>query len=81
MCVCVLTRTEAQVSDQPRVTGTEPVAELGDERLQILSSLLWCVNVSEEVPQSVGEELVTEVMEGHQLVQDVPPAHTYTNTH
>lgn len=66
-------RTEAQVSDKARVTGTKPVAELGDEGFQILSSLLRCVDVSEEIPQSVGEELVTEVMEGHQLVEDVPP--------
>lgn len=63
---------EAQLSDETRVTGTEPVAELGDEGLQILSSLLWCVDVSKELPQSVGEELVTEVMKGHQLVQDIP---------
>lgn len=37
MCVCVcvgvLTRTEAQISDKARVTGTKPVAELGDEGL------------------------------------------------
>lgn len=65
-------RTEAQLSYKTRVTGTKPVAELGDEGFQILSSLLWCVDVSEEIPESVGEELVTEVMEGHQLIQDIP---------
>lgn len=58
------------------------MAKLGDEGFQILSSLLWCMDVSEEIPQSVGEELVTEIMEGHQLVQDIPSAHTrtYENT-
>lgn len=57
------------------------MAELGDEGFQILSSLLWCMDVSEEIPQSVGEELVTEIMEGDQLIQDIPPActQTYTN--
>lgn len=61
----VPTGAEAQLSDQAGVTGAEPVAELGDEGLQILSSLLWGVDVSEEIPQGIGEELVTEVMEGH----------------
>lgn len=65
--------TEAQLSDQPGVAGTEPVAELGDQCFQVFSSLLWCVDVSEEVPQGIGQELVTEIMEGHQLIQDVPP--------
>lgn len=51
------------------------MAELCDEGLQILSSLLGGVDVSEEVPQSVGEELVAEVVEGHQLIQDIPSAH------
>lgn len=55
--------TEAQLSDKTWITGTEPVAELCDEGLQILPSLLWRVDVSEELPQSVGEELVTEVVE------------------
>lgn len=78
MCVCVsvLTRTEAQLSHKTGVTGTESVAELGDEGFQILPSLFWCVDVSKEIPQSIGEELVTEIMEGHQLVQNIPPAHT-----
>lgn len=38
------------------------MAELGNEGFQILPSLLWCVDVSEEIPQSIGEELVAEVM-------------------
>lgn len=76
VCVCVLTRTEAQLAHQPGVAGAEPVAELGDERLQVLAPLLRRVDVPEEVPQGVGQELVTEVVEGHQLVQDVPPART-----
>lgn len=66
-------RTEAEIPDQPGVAGTKPVAELGNERLQIFPSLLWGVDVSEKVPQSVGKELVTEIMERHQLVQDVSP--------
>lgn len=65
--------TEAQVSDKSRVASTKSVAELGDECFQILSSLLRCMDVSEEIPQSIGEELITEVMEGHQLVQNIPP--------
>lgn len=65
--------TEAQISDKTRVAGTKSVAELGDECFQIFSPLLWCMDMSEEIPQSIGEELVTEVMEGHQLVQDIPP--------
>lgn len=76
MCVSVLTRTEAQLSDKTGVTGAKSVAELCDEGFQILSSLFWCVDVSKEIPQSIGEELVTEIMEGHQLVQNIPPAHT-----
>lgn len=76
MFVLVLTRTEAEIPDQPGVAGTKPVAELGNERLQIFPSLLWGVDVSEKVPQSVGKELVTEIMERHQLVQDVSPAQT-----
>lgn len=66
-------RTEAQLSDKTRVTGTKPVAELGNKGFQIFSSLLWRMDVSEEIPQSIGEKLVTEVMEGNQLVQDIPP--------
>lgn len=66
-------RTKAEVPDQPRVTRTEPVTEFGDERLQVLASLLRGVDVSEEVPQSVRKELVTEIMKRHQLIQDVPP--------
>lgn len=73
----VLTRTEAQLSDESGVTGTKPVAELGDEGLQILSSLFWRVDVPEEIAQSIGEELVAEIMEGHQLVQNIPPAHKH----
>lgn len=41
------------------------MAELGDEGFQILSSLLRRMDVSEEIPQSVRKELVTEVVEGH----------------
>lgn len=73
-----LTRTEAQLLDKIRVTGTKPLAELGNEGFQIFSSLLRCMDVSEEIPQSIREKLVTEVMEGHQLIQDIPPAHTET---
>ena len=69
------TRTKAKVLNKTRVAGTKPVAELGNEGFQILSSFLRRMNVSEKISQSVGEELVTEVMKGHQLVQDVPPAH------
>lgn len=72
----LLTGTEAQLAHQPGVAGAEPVAELGDERLQVLAPLLRRVDVPEEIPQGIGQELVTEVVEGHQLVQDVPPAHT-----
>lgn len=50
------------------------MAEFGDECLQILSPLLGSVDVSEEVAQRVGEELVAEVMESHQLIQDIAPA-------
>lgn len=50
------------------------MAELGDERFQILPPLLGGVDVAEKLPQSIREELVAEVMERHQLVQDVPPA-------
>lgn len=77
--VWLLTRTKAQLSNQTRVTDAEPMAELGDEGLQVLSSLLWCMNMSEEIPQSIWEELVTEIVEGHQLIQDIPPAHTHTD--
>lgn len=66
-------RAEAQFSDKNWITGTKSVAKLRDEGFQIFSSFLWCVNVSEEIPQSIGEELVTEIMEGHQLIQDIPP--------
>ena len=78
--VSVPTWTEAELLDETRVAGTKPVAELGDEGFQILSSLLWRVDVPEEVPQGVGEELVAEVMQGHQLVQDIPPAYTRRHT-
>ena len=78
-CVEVLTRAEAQFSDKNWITGTKSVAELRDEGFQIFSSFLWCMDVSEEIPQSIGEELVTEIMEGHQLIQDIPPAHTQTH--
>lgn len=75
-----LTWTEAQISDKTWVTGTKPVAELSDEGFQILSSLLWGMDVSEEISQRIGEELVTEIMKCNQLIQDIPPAHTYTFT-
>lgn len=57
-----LTRIKAKVAHKSRVAGAEPVTELCDEGLQILSSLFRGVNVSEEVSQSIREELVTEVM-------------------
>jgi hypothetical protein len=47
------------------------VGELGDERLQIFAPLLWGVDVSEEVPQCVGQELVTEVVQRDQLIQHI----------
>lgn len=64
---------EAKLADQPGVACAEAVAEFGDEGLQIFSPLLRGVDVSEKVPQRVGEELVTEIMKRHQLVQDVSP--------
>ena len=76
-----LTRAEAQVPDQARVAGAEALGELGDEGLQVLSSLLGCVYVSEELSQRVGEELVTEVMELHQLIQHVSPEEGHTHIH
>lgn len=57
------------------------MAELGNKGFQIFSSLLGRMDVSEEIPQSVGEKLVTEVMELHQLIQDIPSAHTETHSH
>lgn len=79
-CTHPLTGAESQLPHQAGVAGAEAVAELGDEGLQVLAALLGGVNVAEELAQSVGQELVTEVVEGHQLVQDVPPARRHTQT-
>lgn len=77
----VPTRAKAKVTDEAGVTGAKPVAELGDERFQILSSLLGRVDVPEKIPQRIREELVAEVMKGNQLVQDIPPAQTREYSH
>lgn len=63
-----LTWTQAKVAHQCGVAGTEAVRELGDEGLQVLPTLLRGVDVPEEIPQRIGQELVAEVVQGHQLI-------------
>lgn len=63
-----LTWTQAKVSHQRGVAGTEAVRELGYECLQVLATLLGGVDVPEEISQRVGQELVAEVVQCHQLI-------------
>lgn len=57
-----LTWAQAELLHQPGVAGTEAVGELGDERLQVLAPLLRGVDVPEEIPQCIRQELVAEVV-------------------
>ena len=68
----VLTGAEAKLSNEGRVTSAKPLAEFNDEGLQVLPPFLGGMDVPEETSQGVGQELVAEVVQGDQLVQDVP---------
>lgn len=69
----MLTRAKAKLSHQIGVTRAESVRELRYESLQVLPTLLGSVNVSEELSQCIWQELISEVVQRHKVIQNISP--------
>lgn len=69
-----LTRAKAKLSHQIRVTSTESVRELCYESLKVLPTLLRSMNVSEELSQCIWQELISEVVQRHKVIQNISPS-------
>lgn len=69
----LLTRAKAKLSHQIRVTSTESVREFCYESLKVLPTLLRSMNVSEELSQCIWQELISEVVQRHKVIQNISP--------
>lgn len=69
----LLTRAKAKLPHQIRITSTESVRELCDESFKVLPTLLRSVNVSEELSQCIWQELISEVVQRHKVIQNISP--------